>query len=284
MEMLQLRYFYESAMTESFSKTAQKYMVPPSSVSASIRRLEHELGAELFIRTRNRVILNEKGRQLLAAVSNTLTQLDATVNAISANHSEQQTISILARSTRETISHWIVRFYRMHPSVFFKLTFEDSPENYKNYDIIVSSPEDGLMEHESFFWRRFGICVEALDTDPLCKGTVTLNQLRDRVFATTNTQGGGFKVFTKACERQGFTPKVFLESNEYACRDVAVKSGVCLGLNLSRKAVSSNPNMQFLNISDFKEELTINVYYRKEVYEGNIKLFLELLRSSSARP
>ena len=42
MEMLQLRYFYESAMAESISKTAQKFMVPASSVSASIKRLEKE--------------------------------------------------------------------------------------------------------------------------------------------------------------------------------------------------------------------------------------------------
>ena len=51
MEMLQLRYFYESAMAESISKTAQKFMVPASSVSASIKRLEKELGVELFVRT-----------------------------------------------------------------------------------------------------------------------------------------------------------------------------------------------------------------------------------------
>ena len=48
MEMLQLRYFYDSARTESFSKTAKKYMVPVSSVSASIKRLEKELDTELF--------------------------------------------------------------------------------------------------------------------------------------------------------------------------------------------------------------------------------------------
>ena len=42
MEMLQLRYFYESAQNESFAKTAEKYMVPTTSVSASVKRLEKE--------------------------------------------------------------------------------------------------------------------------------------------------------------------------------------------------------------------------------------------------
>ena len=43
MELLQLRYFFESAKSESFSKTAEKYMVPITSVSASVKRLEREL-------------------------------------------------------------------------------------------------------------------------------------------------------------------------------------------------------------------------------------------------
>ena len=64
MEILQLRYFYETAMAESIAKTAQKYMVPASSVSASIKRLEQELGVELFVRTSNRISLSEKGKLL----------------------------------------------------------------------------------------------------------------------------------------------------------------------------------------------------------------------------
>jgi hypothetical protein len=168
----------------------------------------------------------------------------------------------------------------MYPSVSFKMTFEDTPENYGKYDIIVSSHEVGLENYESFSWRKFCIRVEALDTDPLCRGPVTLSQLRDRVFVTTSSQGGGFKAFAKACERQGFTPKVFLECDDYGCRTKALTTGVCLGLNLGRQDEDSrNIQTQFLSISDFDEELIINMYYKKESYDGNIKLFLDLLKS-----
>ena len=64
MDLLQLRYFFESAKNGSFSKTAKKYMVPLTSVSASIRRLEKELDCTLFDRTSNRVSLNANGRKL----------------------------------------------------------------------------------------------------------------------------------------------------------------------------------------------------------------------------
>ena len=264
MEMLQLRYFYESAMAGSFSKTAQKYMVPASSVSASVRRLEQELGAELFIRTGNRIELNENGKRFLETVGNMLTQLEVAVNTIAQQPAERQTISVLARCTRETLAYWIARFYRMYPSVSFKMTFDDTPENHGNYDIIISSPEKGLESYESFSWRKFLVRIEALDTDPLCRGSVTLSQLRDRAFVTTNAQRGGYKVFEKACERQGFTPKVFLECDDYGCRTKALMTGVCLGLNLGEPGEDSrNAKTQFLSVSDFNEELVINVYYKK---------------------
>lgn len=284
MEMLQLRYFYESAITESFAKTAQKYMVPASSVSASVKRLEQELGTELFARKGNRIELNESGRRLLDTVGNTLTQLDVTVNAIAQQSAEEQTISVLARCTRETLALWTTKFYRMYPSVSFRMVFDDAPKNFGKYDIIVSSPESALEDYSSFPWRKYAIRVEALDTDPLCRGPVTLDQLRDRSFVTTSTQGGGFKVFTKACERRGFEPKVFLECDDYGCRTKALRTGVCLGLNLARWDESArNSDTRFLAITDFTEELPINVYYKQERCVGNVKLLLDMLKSSVTR-
>ena len=43
MELLQLKYFCDSAKTQNFSKTAENFTVPPSNISQSIKRLEKEL-------------------------------------------------------------------------------------------------------------------------------------------------------------------------------------------------------------------------------------------------
>lgn len=281
MEMLQLRYFYESAMAESLSKTAKKYMVPVSSVSASVKRLEQELGVALFERTGNRVLLNEKGRQFLSVVSNTLSQLDLGVSALSAGPTEKQTLSILVRITRQTVVRQILNFHKLYPSVFFKISFDDIPENYGNYDIIVSASNEPLADYGHFLWREFTIRIETLETDPLCRRPVTLNQLRDRLFVTTSAQRGSFHILTQACKKHGFTPKVFLECDDYTCRDMAVMSGACLGLTLGKSMSSSLPNVQYLTVSDFNEQIVSNVYYRKEDYSGNIRLFLDFIKSAT---
>lgn len=284
MEMLQLRYFYESAISESFAKTAQKYMVPASSVSASVKRLEQELGVELFTRTSNRITLSEKGKEFLMSVGNVLSQLDTSVNALASKPAERQTISILARCTRTTLIRWIVRFHHMYPSVLFKLEFEDVPENYEKYDIIISEPDKTLEGYAFFVWRRFDIRVEALETDSLCRGPITLNQLRDRMFVTTKNQTTGFKMFSQACQKQGFTPKVLLECDDNCCRDIALQSGVCLNVNYGVGEESAPRSLRYLQIQDFQEQVTINAYYKKEAYTGGTKAFLELIQTSALRP
>lgn len=280
MELLQLRYFYESAIAESFSKTAKKHMVPVSSVSASVKRLEQELGTELFMRTGNRILLNEKGRQFLSVVSNTLSQLDMGVSALSTVTTQKQTLHILARWTRQAIVRQILNFHKLYPSVYFKIAFEDRPENFEKYDVIISTPNDALADYASFTWKRYAVRIEALETDPLCQRTVTLSQLRDRLFVTTNAQRGSFRVFTQACREKGFTPKVLLECDDYTCRDMAVLSGTCLGLTLGKSMNSGLPNVQYLKVLDFDEYTVSNLYYRKEDYNGNRKLFIDFLKQS----
>ena len=57
MELLQLKYFCNAAETENLSKTAKKYLVPTSNISQSIKRLEKELGCELFEHSTNKITL-----------------------------------------------------------------------------------------------------------------------------------------------------------------------------------------------------------------------------------
>ena len=83
MEILQLRYFYESAISESFTETARKFMVPTSSVSASVRLLEKELGCKLFDRAYNRIILNSKGKRLQQALFSVFSELEQAIKDLS---------------------------------------------------------------------------------------------------------------------------------------------------------------------------------------------------------
>ena len=278
MEMLQLRYFFESALDESFTKTAKKYMVPVSSVSSSIRRLENELGVALFERTGNRIFLTEKGKQFLKSVDISLKELQKGVGAVTADHADIAPLTVLVRSARRAIAYHALKFQEIYPSVAFKIDIAGPDSQSSGYDIVVGPRDDTLVDYDTFELFRQRIRVEAKAGDVLCGRKITLNHLRDRVFVTPNSEGGVFKKFAAACERNGFTPRVIMECNDYVCYNMYISSGAALGVTMGNKQKPRMSDADFLDIADFDELRIINAYYKKEAYQGKVKLFVDFLR------
>ncbi len=63
-ETKQLQYFVKCCELESFSRAADELHTTQPNVSKVIKSLEDELGIELFIRQKNRIVLNENGRDI----------------------------------------------------------------------------------------------------------------------------------------------------------------------------------------------------------------------------
>jgi len=120
MEILQLRYFYESAKNENFAKTAEKFMVPTTSVSASVKRLENELGCKLFDRTSNRIILNNNGKRFQQSLCMIFDELDHAVENLSDNNHDDREIKMLVRAVRSNITDYIIEYNSMYPNIVFK--------------------------------------------------------------------------------------------------------------------------------------------------------------------
>lgn len=76
MELRQLEHFLAVARDGSFTVAAQRIHIVQSALSASIRRLEAELGAQLFERTTRRVVLTEAGRALLPVAHRLVADID----------------------------------------------------------------------------------------------------------------------------------------------------------------------------------------------------------------
>ena len=117
MELLQLRYFFESAKNESFAKTAEKYMVPTSSVSASVRRLENELGCELFDRHSNKICLNSNGKRMQISLYKVFDELNEAITYLSADKTDTREIKMLVRAMRDDITDYIIEFRKNYPHI-----------------------------------------------------------------------------------------------------------------------------------------------------------------------
>lgn len=76
MELLQLKYFKAVAEAGKVVTAAESLYISPPALSASISRLEKELGLRLFDRENNRIVLNAQGKIFLRYVNQVLSSLE----------------------------------------------------------------------------------------------------------------------------------------------------------------------------------------------------------------
>lgn len=79
MNLEQLRYFVMVAQLEHYGRAAKALYITQSALSNSMRRLEQELGVELFEHVGRNVVLTPQGKKFLSSVSGILEELDDAV-------------------------------------------------------------------------------------------------------------------------------------------------------------------------------------------------------------
>ncbi|MFF8510634.1 LysR family transcriptional regulator [Streptomyces sp. NPDC015492] len=84
MELRHLQHFVAVAEDRHFTRASERLMVSQSGLSASIRALERDLRAPLFVRSTRRVTLTEAGRALLVEAERILAQVRAAHEAVAA--------------------------------------------------------------------------------------------------------------------------------------------------------------------------------------------------------
>lgn len=76
MQIRHLEYFLEINKAASITDAAKNLYISQPSLSNSIKSLENELGYELFIRTKNGIILTEQGKEILPDVIEVITKVN----------------------------------------------------------------------------------------------------------------------------------------------------------------------------------------------------------------
>ena len=275
MELLQLRYFYESAKYESFAKTAEKYMVPTTSVSASIKRLENELGCKLFDRTANRITLNQNGKRLQQSLCLVFAELDGAVDALSAPKNDTREIRMLVRAIRSNVTERIIDYSAKHPHIAFATSFDFNEKDFEKYDIVIDRKCDAYPDREGFEICSMRLRIKAAAGHPLARKKHTLHEFFDQKFISWGEQSNMHQILMEACRRAGFTPPIAVSTNDKACYDRLIAAGV--GIGIAREDASTEG--VYLDVTDFDEHYTVYAYYKKQAYYGNVKHFIDFLKA-----
>lgn len=284
MELLQLRYFFESAKTESFTKTANMYRVPTTAVSSSVKRLEEELGCKLFERTANKIFLNEKGKRLQQALCISFAELDRAVEDISAQYVDRREIKLLVRGMRRKITNLLSLFSTQHPDIMFKIVFSDSGED--DYDIIIDDDKDIYHGYKKFELYTMRLHLKCSSRKDICRKPLSLSQLCDMPFVSMEPDSNMHRILTKACSRVGFSPKISAFCNDIECYERLISSGMGIGIgreDYDSTSPDSVSEITDLDVTDFNEHYTVYVYYKEKEYYGNVKSLIDFLNNESGK-
>ncbi|WP_430786510.1 LysR family transcriptional regulator [Actinoplanes sp. G11-F43] len=129
MELRHLEYFVAVAEERHFTRAAERMRVAQSGLSASIRALERDLDAVLFVRHTRRVELTDAGRALLAEAHRTLASAAAARNAVAAVRGLLRgSLAIGAEQCLGVIdmAPLVAAFRRAHPGVEIRLSYAGS--------------------------------------------------------------------------------------------------------------------------------------------------------------
>ncbi len=275
MELLQLKYFYESAKLENFAKVAERYMVPATSVSASVRRLEKELGCELFDRQCNKISLNENGRKFKKHIGEILEKLENAVLEIQIKEEQQTEIRLLVRSMRGEIAKLIIGYQKQNPSTAFKMDVDTKTADYEEYDLIIDELDEKYSDYEKLELCSVKLRLKASSQNPLCGQMLTLSQLKNQRFVTFGAESNMHKTLVRACKNAGFIPKIAIEINDNVCHKICIENNI--GIAITRQTVDTE-KVKILQVVDFDERQTVYIYYKGQSLNAQLKDFMNYLK------
>lgn len=273
MELLQLKYFCDAAETENFSTTAKKYLVPPSNISQSIKRLEKELEISLFDRKSNKIMLNEKGKVFYEKVKEALARLDE-ARDIFRGTEKSNSIKLSITSNRRIVMSTIEKFKTVHPDIDIVARYYYSPD--ESFDVVVS-PDDPTEDGYKIINRiPEKISLAITNGSPLSRESViTTDMLIKEKFVSMDESTSFYRTTMQICSSLSFKPHIAILANDpfYVRKCVEMGLGVAFVPEFSWKGQFAD-NVIFKSIGDFYRD----TYICKNVKRPNAKEIDDFLR------
>lgn len=273
MKLLQLYYFKALAESEKLTATAYELYISPSSLSATISRLEGDLGCKLFDRVGRNIRLNDRGRQFYEHVKIALDELDKGFTELKSNAACDRHMTLnVATSTHILWEAPFAEYICDHPHVSFNhrslkmdqllnssetagydfiLThYYDLPSSEYDSQVLIENDQPGLVVWEG---HPFANLKE-----------IPLAAARDEPFVALSKGFSMRNFFDYLCKKAQFQPNIVAET-DYALRATLVrgKYGIALSTVSGAQSIYLS-GLRFIPISDPDVPRVQTLFWRKD--------------------
>jgi DNA-binding transcriptional LysR family regulator len=295
MDFRRLKFFLSVAQELHFTRAASKLHIAQPHLSQEIRKLEHELGIELFTRTRRSVALTPAGYVFLERVR---TIFDATAEAVRAAQRASRgevgklAIGFVSAAGYAVVPRAIAKFRRTHPDVELILSELNSDEGVQD---VTSGRLDVCLLHPPRYLEP-ELCVETTWHEPLVvalprghalasRGRVNLNQLKTEPLVLWHREIASrlHDDVIAACAAAGFEPCVAQQAVRLATVVSLVASGVGYAIIPATMAQAGTKAAVYLPLAGKKFSVPMAFVWRRKEVPPALGPFMAAVREAKSQ-
>lgn len=291
MDIRELKYFVRVAKDENYSTAASRLYISQPALSKVIRKIEEEVGFELFYTFQKRQKLTDRGQLLYEKALRVINEYDS----ITEHTKLEKTIyqgrvfvgfPVVAGSF--FLSRLLVDFSRIHPGIHLT-TFERGTQRVMD-DIESSALDVGFCiapvpeeKFNSTIIQRDENFIVVNKAHPLAdKSVVDLEDLAGQAFILHDADFAMHHEFKAACNTAGFSPHIVMRSAnwEFILQMVRLNYGI----SMLPKCIFNRysfPDVSILKINAPIRYCSIAMITKKDAYQPrSVECFCNYVRSN----
>lgn len=265
MDFNSLKYFAVTARVQHMTQAAAQLNITQPTLSASIRRLEAELGYQLFDRTGRGIVLNEYGRIFLEGAE----AAERAVNESLARMAELRQGSDGFVRIACAISPTNSRLIDLLLDKGLSLKVSEVPDDWERQltdnecDLVITFGRPRGNGVESALLRYQKLAIVASRSHPLAlRESVAAEDLQGYPFCSTSAPHSIINMAADALRDYGFSPRITFLGRNSADMVKAIASGTRLGVMVERN-LPKDAGLQVLPAEGFDVSLPIFLYWRR---------------------
>lgn len=285
-ELRQLNYFVQLARRLNYSQTAKELCITQSTLSQQIRKLEDELGVQLFARNSHHVQLTDVGQNVLPAAelvihdANTCLDMIRDVQNLGKGELNIGTTLTFLPLLKETV----LEFARLYPGVKLNIVCKSMEElmlKLEKEEIDVALSFSSLQENERIESHPLfdnNLCIVVSDTHPLAHSkSLRLRDVEKFRLALPSKGMQARETFDRMTEGMDLDMHIGLEINQISILMDIVRGSRFVTF-LSGATVHRKHGLVAIPIRNANSSMKGCFHTRKDTYRNNAtREFLKLL-------
>lgn len=289
MELHQLYYFIAVAEELHFGRAAERLRITQPPLSQQIQKLEEELGAQLFARTKRHVELTEIGKIFLEEARKTVSQAELAVQAVHrASHGEigRLNIGFVGSASCEILPKLVHNFRNLYPEVELQLRELTTAQQVRalrdgriHVGLLRPPIHDQTLSLEHIYSEP--LLVALPPHHPLAERSVVpvADMAHEPFILFPRQQGAGFyDQVISLCQQSHFSPYVVQEAVQMQTILGLVAVGVGISLIPASASYLRQTGIEYRHIAPSTVQLQIALAWNEATMIPTLHAFLHAAR------